>query len=143
METKPNSKNSFLNAWYKKGLKFKCLKCSKCCSGSPGYVWITQKDIESISSFLKITKKTFLDKYTRYISGRISLKENLFNFDCCFLKDKKCLIYRIRPKQFKQFPWWKDNLNSLQSWQSLKKQCPGIDNPEGKLFTFKEIQKKN
>ena len=127
--------------WYKKGLYFKCLKCSSCCSGFPGYVWITNDEIEKTSLFLKISKKDFIKKYTRQIKGQISLKENLINFDCCFLKDKKCLIYETRPKQCRSFPWWENNLKDLESWQSLKDSCPGIDNKEGSLFSLEEIQK--
>ena len=75
--------------WYKKGLYFKCLKCGRCCSRFPGYVWITEKEIEEIAKFLNISKKDFIEKYTRQVNNKISLKENLINFDCCFLKDKK------------------------------------------------------
>lgn len=128
--------------WYKKGLYFKCLKCSKCCSGFPGYVWVSSKEIEKISNFLKTSKKDFLKKYTRQISGLISLKEHPITYDCCFLKNKKCIIYEARPKQCERFPFWQSNLKDLKSWQSLKEYCPGIDNKEGKLFSFEEIQKK-
>jgi Fe-S-cluster containining protein len=128
--------------WYKKGLYFKCLKCSKCCGGFPGYVWINDKEIEKIANFLNLSKSNFLKKYTRQINGFISLKENLINYDCCFLKDKKCIIYEVRPTQCKEFPFWKNNLKSFFSWQSLKDYCPGIDNKKGKFFSFEEIQKK-
>jgi len=126
--------------WYKKGLYFKCIKCAKCCSGFPGYVWITKDDIENIAAFLKISKNLFLNKYTRYVNGLISLKEKK-NFDCCFLIDKKCLIYSVRPKQCKKFPWWRDNLETSKAWNDLKKYCPGIDHKEGRFFSFKEIKK--
>jgi len=128
--------------WYKKGLHFKCLKCSKCCCGFPGYVWINEDEIEKISKFLKISKKPFLKKYTRYVSGLISLKENLINYDCCFLKNKKCIIYEVRPKQCKTFPFWENNLKDLNSWQALKKYCPGIESKEAVFFSFEDIQKK-
>ena len=127
--------------WYKKGLRFKCLKnCSNCCTGSPGYVYLTQKEIQNISGFLKISKKNFLIKYTRQVRNKISLKENYKNFDCCFLKDKSCLIYSVRPRQCKTFPWWKSNLISIETWQALKKYCPGLDHIDGKLYSFEEIQ---
>lgn len=126
--------------WYKEGLKFKCLGCSSCCTGFPGYVWIKEDEIEKIYKFLKISKETFLKTYTRKISGLISLKENFVNYDCCFLQDKKCLIYEVRPKQCQTFPFWDTNLRDLQSWQELKKMCPGID--QGDVFSLEDIQKK-
>ncbi|NGX63356.1 MAG: hypothetical protein KR126chlam6_00764 [Candidatus Anoxychlamydiales bacterium] len=129
-------------AWYKDGLYFKCHKnCSKCCTGSPGYVWLTTQEIDKIAKFLKIPKENFLKTFTRSIKGKISLKENFSNFDCCFLKDKKCQIYEARPKQCKTFPFWKSNLQSQRAWQFQKKHCPGIDDTSGKLYPEKEIEK--
>ncbi|NGX28370.1 MAG: hypothetical protein K940chlam1_00549 [Candidatus Anoxychlamydiales bacterium] len=128
--------------WYKDGLRFKCLNnCSNCCTGAPGFVYLTDGEIENISNFFKISKKSFLTKYTRQVRNGISLKENYKNFDCCFLKDKKCLIYTQRPKQCKTFPWWKNNLKTTQAWQNSKKDCPGLDHVDGKLYSFQEIQK--
>jgi len=128
--------------WYKNGLYFKCLKnCSKCCTGSPGYVWLTKSEIEKISKFLKLSIKDFLKKYTKQVKGKISLLDNFKNYDCCFLKDQKCQIYKIRPKQCLTFPFWKSNLKSLKNWQAEKKHCPGIDDKTAKLYTFDEIKK--
>jgi hypothetical protein len=128
--------------WYKNGLYFKCKKnCDNCCSKSPGYVWISNEEQKKIASFLKISLNEFLKKYTRNVNGRVSLLENLINFDCVFLKDKKCSIYDARPIQCKTFPFWKGNLLSKKSWDSLKEDCPGIDDKSGKLFSENEIQK--
>ncbi len=126
--------------WYKEGLNFKCLQCSRCCSGFEGYVWINEEEIEKIYKFLKISKEDFLKKYTRQISDLISLKENLVNYDCCFLKNKQCMIYEVRPKQCKSFPFWHCNLKDFKSWQDLKKDCPGIDNKDD-FFSLEDIQK--
>ncbi len=129
--------------WYKKGLYFKCLKnCAKCCSGFPGYVWLTNDDIKNISKKLKISKKDFLKKYTRNVKNKISLIENLKNYDCPFLKDKKCQIYEVRPNQCKTFPFWKNILKSRQSWDAERFNCPGINDTTGKLYSNDEINKK-
>ncbi|NGX33920.1 MAG: hypothetical protein K1060chlam1_00263 [Candidatus Anoxychlamydiales bacterium] len=129
--------------WYKEGLYFKCLKnCANCCSGAPGYVWLEDIDIEKVSKFLKISKKDFLKKYTRSIKEKISLIENFKNYDCCFLKDKKCQIYDVRPGQCKTFPFWKSILKSPNSWEGEKNHCPGIDDKTGKLYSSEEINKK-
>ena len=129
--------------WYQKGLYFKCLKgCANCCTGAPGYVWLDDSEIEKISEHLKLSKKDFLKKYTRQIGKKISLIEDFKNYDCCFLKDKKCQIYDARPEQCKTYPFWKSNLKSSKNWQDEKSYCPGIDKKDGKLFSLDEINKK-
>jgi len=129
--------------WYKKGLYFKCLKdCASCCTGAPGYVWLNDSEIEKIAKYLKLSKIDFLKKYTRQIGKKISLKENFKNYDCCFLKDKKCQIYDARPKQCKTYPFWKSNLKSSKNWEDEKKYCPGIDAKDAKLFLETEINEK-
>ena len=127
--------------WYKKGLKFKCYNCSSCCTGFPGYVWVDEKEIEQMAAFLKISKEDFIKKYTRKAMGLVSLKEDPKNYDCVFLKDKKCTIYEKRPKQCRIFPFWKKALQSKKNWEELKEMCPGIDDKAGRLYNFEEIEK--
>ena len=94
-----------------------------------------------LSIFLNIsnwTKKTFLKTYTFKAYGRISLKEKKPSYDCIFFKDKKCLIYPVRPFQCISFPFWPPNLASKQSWEDLKTNCPGID--QENLFSKEKIE---
>jgi len=35
--------------WYKPGLRFKCTECGACCTGAPGYVWISEKEIKAVA----------------------------------------------------------------------------------------------
>lgn len=125
--------------WYQEGLPFKCTECGKCCTGSPGYTWVTEQEIEAIAQHLKLPIETFVQRYLRVVDGRVSLNENQTNYDCAFLKDKKCLIYPVRPKQCRTFPWWQQNLQSKEDWEEAAKRCEGI-NPTAPLVTFEEIQ---
>ncbi len=84
--------------WYQeKGLRFKCTECGKCCSGTPGYVWVNEEEIEEIARFLKLTPKEIKQRYTRRVGSRLSLTELKPNFSCVFLKDNKCKVYGARP----------------------------------------------
>ncbi len=47
--------------WYQTGLRFECIRCGECCSGEPGYVWVTKEEIRRISEFLGRTDG-WLDK---------------------------------------------------------------------------------
>ena len=127
--------------WYKKGLRFHCTECGGCCTGAPGYVWITGEDITNLSTYLKISRAEFLKNYTREIFTRRSLREDSKNYDCVFLKDKRCSVYPARPKQCRTFPWWKEHLSSESSWLEAKKHCEGIDHEEAPLISVQEIEK--
>jgi Fe-S-cluster containining protein len=75
--------------WFKEGLKFKCTGCGACCTGSPGYVFLTEHDEKRIANFLKISIPEFQKKFTRIFMGRRSLNEDPKNFDCIFLKNNQ------------------------------------------------------
>ncbi len=126
-------------SWYKKGLRFKCTGCGECCTKEPGYVWLSPADIEKISAYLEISQEEFLKKYTRFVFGRYSLNEKKISYDCVFLKEKRCQIYPVRPKQCQTFPWWKDNLESKEAWKETARRCEGIDHEDAPLVSFKTI----
>ena len=75
--------------WFHKGLSFKCTGCGQCCTGGPGYVWVTEEEIISIAEYLSITVYEFMKQYVRQVGDRLALLERPKNFDCVFLKEKK------------------------------------------------------
>ena len=111
--------------WYAEGLRFKCTECGQCCTGGPGYAWVTKEEIKTLAEHLGLSLKEFGKKYLRFVNGRYSLIEKK-NYDCIFLKDKKCQIYSVRPNQCRTFPWWAENLNTPESWKEAAKHCEGI-----------------
>jgi Fe-S-cluster containining protein len=126
-------------SFYAHGLQFECLKCGSCCTGAPGYVYLSEGDIASIAEFLKKDKDTFIDQYTRVVhmfgEQRLSLTEKA-NYDCVFL-NRLCTIYEARPYQCRSFPFWKRHLVSLREWERVGQRCPGIG--RGQLFTKMNI----
>jgi Fe-S-cluster containining protein len=130
-----------MEPWYKEGLRFKCTECGGCCTGSPGYVWITPAEAEAMAEHLKMPLEEFLKEHTRRIGNRVSLKEHPKTYDCVFLKGKRCDIYGVRPKQCRTFPWWPENLKSPEHWKETAARCEGIDQPDAPLISIEEIQK--
>lgn len=123
--TAPQSFNPL--PWYKEGLRFKCTECGKCCTGSPGYVWVTDDEMSSMAAVLNISVELFKRKYVRQRDNRYALVEKKSEDNACiFLKDKKCLVYQARPKQCRTYPWWKENLHSEESWKIAAESCEGI-----------------
>lgn len=125
--------------WYQEGLRFKCTQCGQCCTGEPGYVWLSSADIERLSKHFNMSQEAFLKTYTRRVGKRISLLEDAKTYDCILLKNRRCSAYDARPIQCRRFPWWPSTIASKASWEDAKNFCEGIDHPEGKHFSKEEI----
>lgn len=130
--------------WYKDGLRFKCTECGKCCTGSTGYVWVTEDDMRAMARVLNISFELFTRRYIRMRDNRYALIEKRAqngDFDCIFLKDKKCMVYEARPIQCRTYPWWRENLNSPESWKLAAEECEGI-NDDAPVVSFAEIERR-
>ncbi|WP_037571570.1 YkgJ family cysteine cluster protein [Spirochaeta cellobiosiphila] len=127
------------NVFYKDGLHFSCIGCHACCRHDPGYVFLTESDIQRMLDYLNIPLKKFLDTYCRIeVIGpfkRVSLIEKA-NYDCIFWKDG-CTIYDARPLQCRSYPFWNSVMQNRASWDNEGSNCPGIN--KGTLHDRKEI----
>jgi uncharacterized protein len=116
--------------WYAAGLAFECTQCGNCCSGPPGYVWLTKEEIAGIAKRLGTKDGRLGKEYVRRVGLRFSLTERA-DGDCVFLKRENgrtfCGIYEVRPLQCRTWPFWKDNLRSEESWNRANETCPGIN----------------
>lgn len=76
-----------------------CTKCANCCKTMSPQV--KPADVKRISAFLEIPEKEFVEKYLK--TG--DENEYLMNaLPCPFLKDDKCSIYEVRPKDCRDYP---------------------------------------
>lgn len=126
--------------WYKDGLKFKCTGCGACCTGSPGYVFLTEEDESKIAKELNISIEQFQKKYTRLFMGRRSLIEDPKNFDCVFLKNNRCQLYHSRPKQCRTYPFWNGIMQKKEHWEEEKGHCEGIENSDSHFYSKDQIE---
>lgn len=125
--------------WYTQGLSFKCTGCGQCCTGAPGYVWISEQEAFAMADYLNLSIQKFMEKYVRIVDSKMALVEDPRNYDCVFLKDKKCQIYQERPLQCRTFPWWQQNLRSKEDWEKAATFCEGI-NKDAPVVSFKQIE---
>lgn len=123
--------------WYKDGLRFQCTECGKCCTGKGGFVWVTPEEMAAMAKLVGMPPEVFKRRYIRVREYRLALVEKKSG-DCIFLEGKKCQIYQARPKQCRTYPWWKENLNSPESWQVAATACEGI-NDNAPLIPLSEI----
>ena len=142
--------------WYDGGLSFTCTQCGNCCTGGPGYVWISEAELSRLAEYLKLSLDDVIEKYARRIGNRFSLKERrnaAGSYDCIFLQEIKvpsaagdsvvhtkrvCSVYPVRPLQCRTWPFWDGNIASKENWRRAGRRCPGID--RGRKFTFEQIE---
>jgi len=148
--------------WYAEGLKFTCTQCGNCCTGGPGYVWISNIEIERLAQFLHLSPQETVERYCRKVDGKFTLKERRMpdgNYDCIFLREQEghaagkqldagegvplrrkiCSIYAVRPLQCRTWPFWAENLADPKIWERSAKRCHGM-NRGARVFGREEIE---
>jgi Fe-S-cluster containining protein len=142
--------------WYAGGLSFTCTCCGNCCTGAPGFVWISDEEVDRLAEHLGLSRHETLERYCRKIGQRISLKERRTqegNYDCIFLTElppeiktsgqvahprRVCGIYAVRPLQCRTWPFWEGNLASQNNWNSAATRCPGMN--RGRRYAQEKIE---
>ena len=73
--------------WYASGLKFSCTGCGNCCTGSAGFTWVSEAEIDALAGRLGMDRESFCARYTRTVwrggEQRVSLSEKRGG-DCVF-----------------------------------------------------------
>jgi Fe-S-cluster containining protein len=126
--------------WYHAGLRFTCTQCGKCCTGDPGFVWVTDAELAAIAKFLGEPVDELRATHTRTARGRRTLREKA-NGDCIFYDSRKgCTIYPVRPPQCRTWPFWESNVETAADWERTEGTCPGSG--EGELIPVEEITRR-
>ncbi len=105
-------------------------------------MFLSPKDLKRLSSHLGITEETCLTTYCRNVPmgnfNMISLEEKK-NYDCIFLTEKGCSVYKGRPEQCRTYPFWSSIVEDKAAWEAEMASCPGMG--RGRLYTKEEIEK--
>jgi Fe-S-cluster containining protein len=126
--------------WYADGLAFECTRCGNCCTGDPGYVWVTDEELATIAKFLGQPLQEVRELYSRKARGRRSLREKN-NGDCVFFdRQKGCTIYAVRPPQCRTWPFWDSNVATPDDWERTCRVCPGSG--QGEVIPVEEISRR-
>jgi len=126
--------------WYQDGLRFTCTQCGKCCTGAPGFVWVTDEEIDALAAARGMKRSEFAAVYTHKTRGKVSLRERP-NGDCIFYDaDKGCTVYAQRPTQCRTWPFWDSNLTTPERWAETEGVCPGSG--EGDVIPVEEITRR-
>lgn len=149
--------------WYQEqGLQFTCTQCGNCCTGAPGYVWISEVEIERLAAHFQLPEPEIRRRFCRKIGDRWSLKEQRNprgDYDCIFLKEvsvapsnctnstdpttviqqtrQVCTAYEARPLQCRTWPFWPEVVKTPSAWRGAAKRCHGIG--QGRVWSANEI----
>lgn len=117
--------------WYAAGLKFTCTQCGNCCTGAPGFTWISETEADAMSARLGLDGETFRARYTRLVWRGGVQKRSLIEKrggDCVFFaRGTGCTIYEDRPKQCRTWPFWGRIVASAEDWADAARECPGMN----------------
>jgi uncharacterized protein len=124
--------------WYQEGLSFECTRCGACCTGAPGYVWVSHAEIKRLAEFRGQTVDQFSSRFVRRVGTRYSLVERPGG-DCIFWDaEVGCTVYPARPLQCQAWPFWPENVETPDDWAQITRVCPGAG--QGRLYSIEEIQ---
>jgi len=129
--------------FYASGLKFSCKRCSACCRYEAGFVFLTEKDKDSLAAELKMDISSFISAYCRWVvdwKGELILSLREKSNKDCILWDNGCTVYSARPVQCVAFPFWRSVLSSAEAWEIAASGCPGMN--QGELYTQEEIEER-
>jgi Fe-S-cluster containining protein len=96
--------------------------------------------MERLSEYLDLPPHAFREIYVRTLrDGTASLREKV-NGNCIFFKNKKeCMIYDLRPRQCRTWPFWRNVIRSPESWEKEAKCCKGMN--RGPVYSREVIGK--
>jgi uncharacterized protein len=135
--------------FYASGLHFGCERCSFCCRGESGYVFLSKDDLRALLSRLGLDFKSFFRDYCILVDMgtgmALSLREHEREderggkgYDCVFWTSEGCSVYEDRPVQCSTYPFWSSILDSPASWKDESRFCPGIGKGELRSRSFIE-----
>ena len=106
-----------------------CRQCAECCRVTE--VDVTERDIEQLAKFLRISTKQFSEQYTASGEfGEVILKRG--ERGCVFLNGNECTVYEARPGNCERFPHLIRGNGSIESrmWQFVDRAtyCPIVYN---------------
>jgi Fe-S-cluster containining protein len=131
------SRSKSASPWYRDGLAFECTRCGACCTGAPGYVWVSHDEIERLAEFRGQPVDQFAAQFVRQVGDRYSLIEKPGG-DCIFWdKNAGCTVYPARPLQCRTWPFWPENVETKADWDYVRQICPGSGH--GRVFSVDEI----
>lgn len=117
--------------WYASGLKFSCTSCGNCCTGEPGFTWVSDGEVVALAQRLGLDETAFRRRYTVQVhrQGKVltSIVEKPGGACIFYHKGSGCTVYDDRPRQCRTWPFWKRVVASPEAWADEALRCPGMN----------------
>jgi len=121
--------------FFDEGIRFGCTRCGACCTGEPGVVYVDEHEITAIAEDMEVPRDVFVERCLYLLKKSYSIRET--NDGRCIFFENGCAIYPVRPLQCVTFPFWFQNMRSLDAWEEVALKCPGIG--KGRRFSKNAI----
>jgi len=129
------------DVFYKDGLHFECQRCSYCCGHSPGFVYLSKRDLMTLCEHFKMSVADFVSTYCRwadyYYGTQVLALIEKKNYDC-ILWNNGCTAYEARPVQCSTYPFWSWMIADEKTWNECAAECPGMN--KGRVWPLEEIE---
>ncbi len=102
-------------------------------------MWVSEEEIAALARRLSMGQDEFRRRFTRQVVGiGISLIEK--PNDDCVLYDRRhgCAAYEDRPRQCRSWPFWRNVVETPESWDYEAKECRGMN--QGRHYCGAEIR---
>lgn len=99
---------------------YQCQRCGNCCKW-PGFVRLTEHDMDRMARYLDMTGRNFIDTYTDLHDSRNFLVlKNKPNHECIFYNGEGCDVHPAKPYQCQAFP----NRWNFPGWRDVCEAIP-------------------
>ena len=116
---------------------FTCQNTGKCCL-SPGYVYVNQDNILSMSKALNVSIDFFINHFVTRINGWPTIASPTFRTHCFLNENNHCDVYLSRPEACRTYPDWDAIWDSNDSIQKEAQSCAGLNKA---IINFKRANK--
>lgn len=103
---------------------FECKRCNACCNGYGG-TFVTEKDIDAISSFIGVPPQRFVETFCCF-SGKKPVIIQRGDGNCIFLKPEGCGIHPVKPRMCRAWPFIESLVRAPENWKMMAGSCPGM-----------------
>ena len=106
---------------------FKCQNSGNCCK-TPGYVYVSQSDINAMANNLNLPVHMFKRFFVTRINGWHAIAGPNFRSQCFLSDDNLCEVYHSRPKKCRTYPDWDYIWENDESLIKESQACKGLAN---------------